>query len=121
MPYETIIGLPEGVKIVRIGTPRDGDYELAVKVIGNQEIPYIYQNRPGSRQPGTIIEPIEGYEMKADGRTGTFKVQKIQAPTAEPPISLKAGATVAFEFEYDGKPAGTAFVVNEGGKLAPVE
>ena len=121
MPDQQIPGLPEGVRIVRIGLPRDGEYELAVKVIGGQEVPYIYQNRPGSRQPGTIVEPIEGYEMKADGRTGTFKAQKIEAPTAAPPISLKSGAAVAFEFEYDGKPAGTPFVVNEAGKLAPVE
>lgn len=130
MPDETQTpGVPAGVRIIRVGTPRDGDYELAVKLIGGQEISYVYQNRPGFRQPGTIVEPIEGYEMVPDGKTGTFLAKKIEAPAAPPPVSLKAGATVSFEFEFDGKPPGTLFRAEEvagvgdikATRLVPVE
>lgn len=130
MPDETQTpGVPAGVRITRVGVPRDGDYELSVKMIQGQEVSYVYLNRPGHRNPGTIVEPIEGYEMVPDGKTGTFLAKKKEEPTAPPTVSLKAGATVSFEFEFDGKPAGTLFraeeVVGVGDitatRLVPVE
>jgi hypothetical protein len=112
MPDETKTpGLPEGLRVVRFGTPLDGEFELAIKVIGTVETPYIYKNRPGQRQPGTIVTPVEGYEMVEDPRTKTWVPQKIKAPEAcaEESHAVKLGDVLTFAFEFQGQPAGTRF------------
>jgi hypothetical protein len=111
MPDQQIPGVPEGVRIVRVGIPRPDEFEHVVKLIGGRELGFIYQNRPGMPAPGNIVEPIEGYHMVMDPTTKTYLAKKIEAPAEclEEFHAVKVGDVMTFAFEFQGQPAGTKF------------
>jgi hypothetical protein len=77
VPTPPVLGLPEGVQLLRIGAAEADDYEL----VSTGGVIQIFKGPRVGAASGVIVVPAEGYSFRFDIKTYSYYVVKNLPPT----------------------------------------